>query len=228
MHHVDQTTEQMVRSISRLEASGAIAAENTVLRVIADEVGLPGSAGGCFVSGGSAGNLSALAVARETTKARRGDRAAGRQLRVVVGTDAHSSIVNTLRLLEMGALVVKTPDHWLTADAALLSKRTQTSAMLPLLSAPRERRMPASSTIWPELQRSRSSAVGGFMSTVRTADPESLPHRYATSTPASSKPTRSSSTHTSGFSLPLTAVRSSIASPNSPGQLTPRTPPIWT
>src|SRR5512133_3629975 len=162
MYHVDQTTEQMVRSISRLEASGAIAAENTVLRVIADEVGLPGSAGGCFVSGGSAGNLSALAVARETTKARRGDRAAGRQLRVVVGTDAHSSIVNTLRLLEMGALVVKTPDHWLTADAALLSKRTQTSAMLPLLSAPRERRMPASSTIWPELQRSRSSAVGGL------------------------------------------------------------------
>src|SRR5512133_392695 len=67
--------------------------------------------------------------------------------------------------------------------------------MLPLLSAPRERRMPGSSTIWPELQRSRSSAVGGFMSTVRTADPESLPHRYATSTPASSKPTRSSSTH---------------------------------
>jgi glutamate/tyrosine decarboxylase-like PLP-dependent enzyme len=106
-----------IQGISWLEASGAIAAENTVLRVIADEAGLPESAGGCFVSGGSAGNLSALAVARETAKMRLGDGAAGRRLRVVVGPDAHSSIVNTLRLLEMDALVVETSDHRLTADA---------------------------------------------------------------------------------------------------------------
>jgi glutamate/tyrosine decarboxylase-like PLP-dependent enzyme len=106
-----------IQGISWLEASGAIAAENTVLRVIADEAGLPSSAAGCFVSGGSAGNLSALAVARETAKMRLGDGAAGRRLRVVVGLDAHSSIVNTLRLLEMDALVVETSDHRLTADA---------------------------------------------------------------------------------------------------------------
>jgi aromatic-L-amino-acid/L-tryptophan decarboxylase len=105
-----------IQGISWLEASGAIAAENTVLRVIADEAGLPESAGGCFVSGGSAGNLSALAVARETAKRRLGDDAPGR-LRVVVSTDAHSSIINTLNLLEMGALVVATPDHRLTAAA---------------------------------------------------------------------------------------------------------------
>ena len=37
-----------IQGISWLEASGAIAAENTVLRVIADEAGLPESAGGCF------------------------------------------------------------------------------------------------------------------------------------------------------------------------------------
>ena len=101
-----------IQGISWLEASGAIAAENSVLRVIANEAGLPTTAGGCFVSGGSAGNLSALATARETAK-RRG--ATGR-LRVVVGTDAHSSIVNTLALLEMDALVVDTPDHRLTAE----------------------------------------------------------------------------------------------------------------
>ncbi len=104
-----------IQGISWLEASGAIAAENSVLRLIADEAALPGGAGGCFVSGGSAGNLSALAVARETAKERLGAAAAGRRLRVVVGTDAHSSIVNTLRLLEMDALVVDTPDHRLTA-----------------------------------------------------------------------------------------------------------------
>jgi glutamate/tyrosine decarboxylase-like PLP-dependent enzyme len=106
-----------IQGISWLEASGAIAAENTVLRVIADEAGLPATAGGCFVSGGSAGNLSALAVARETAKKRLDDAESGRRLRVVVGTDAHSSIVNTLRLLEMDALIVETPDHRLTAQA---------------------------------------------------------------------------------------------------------------
>jgi aromatic-L-amino-acid/L-tryptophan decarboxylase len=105
-----------IQGISWLEASGAIAAENTVLRVIADEAGLPESSGGCFVSGGSAGNLSALAVARETAKTRVRDDAPGR-LRVVVSTDAHSSIINTLNLLEMSALVVATPDHRLTAAA---------------------------------------------------------------------------------------------------------------
>jgi aromatic-L-amino-acid decarboxylase len=105
-----------IQGISWLEASGAIAAENTVLRLIADEAGLPASAGGCFVSGGSAGNLSALAVARETGKVRFGDGLQGRRPRVVVGTDAHSSIVNTLKLLEMDALVVDTPEHRMTPE----------------------------------------------------------------------------------------------------------------
>jgi aromatic-L-amino-acid/L-tryptophan decarboxylase len=104
-----------IQGISWLEASGAIAAENSVLRVIAHEAGLPTTSGGCFVSGGSAGNLSALAVARETAK----KRGATGRLRVVVGADAHSSIVNTLRLLEMDALVVNTPDHRLTAQTIL-------------------------------------------------------------------------------------------------------------
>jgi aromatic-L-amino-acid/L-tryptophan decarboxylase len=107
-----------IQGISWLEASGAIHAENQVLRVLADLAGLPPSAGGAFVSGGSAGNLSALAVARETAKRRAAE--AGRDVprwRVAVGTDAHSSIVSTLRLLELDAVVVDTPDHRLTGDA---------------------------------------------------------------------------------------------------------------
>jgi aromatic-L-amino-acid decarboxylase len=106
-----------IQGISWLEASGAVAAENAVLRLIADEAGLPDTSGGCFVSGGSAGNLSALAVARETAKRRLGRTAAAGRLRVIVGSDAHSSIVNTMRLLEMDALIVDTPDHRLTAAA---------------------------------------------------------------------------------------------------------------
>src|SRR5262247_1327824 len=90
-----------IQGISWLEAAGAIHAENQVLALIAARAGLPGSAGGCFVSGGSAGNLSALMVAREVAKRKAGDAGRGRRFRVAVSTDAHSSIVNTLRILEM-------------------------------------------------------------------------------------------------------------------------------
>src|SRR5580692_1080960 len=106
-----------IQGISWLEAAGAIQAENQVLRLIADRAGLPASAGGCFVSGGSAGNLSALVVAREMAKRRAGTAAVGRRWRVAVGADAHSSITNTLRILEMDALPVPTDDHRLTGDA---------------------------------------------------------------------------------------------------------------
>jgi aromatic-L-amino-acid/L-tryptophan decarboxylase len=103
-----------IQGISWLEASGAIHAENRVLRLIADRAGLPASAGGCFVSGGSAANLSALMVAREVARRRHGP---GGRLRVVAGGDAHSSIGNTLRILDMGELAVTTPDHRLTGAA---------------------------------------------------------------------------------------------------------------
>jgi len=121
-----------IQGISWLEAAGAVHAENQVLRLIADRAGLPETAGGCFVSGGSAGNLSALVVARETAKRRAADAGAahgepayggsanggtGRRWRVAVGEDAHSSIINTLRILEMDALTVQTDDHRLTGAA---------------------------------------------------------------------------------------------------------------
>jgi aromatic-L-amino-acid/L-tryptophan decarboxylase len=106
-----------IQGISWLEASGAVHAENQVLRLIADRAGLPASAGGCFVSGGSAGNLSALAVARETAKRNAGAAAAGRRWRVAMSPDAHSSNVNALRLLEMDPLPVPTDDHRLTGEA---------------------------------------------------------------------------------------------------------------
>ena len=49
---------------SWLEGGGAVFAENEALRWIADLAGLPPEAGGVFVSGGTAGNLSALIAAR--------------------------------------------------------------------------------------------------------------------------------------------------------------------
>jgi aromatic-L-amino-acid/L-tryptophan decarboxylase len=106
-----------IQGTSWLEAAGAIHAENQVLRLIADRAGLPEPAGGCFVSGGSAANLSALVVAREMAKRRAGAAGAGRRWRVVVSEDAHSSVVSTLRILDVDALTVRTADHRLTGDA---------------------------------------------------------------------------------------------------------------
>ena len=57
---------------SWLEGAGAVWAENQVLAWLAELVGMPEEAGGVFVSGGTAGNLSALAVARHSAAARRG------------------------------------------------------------------------------------------------------------------------------------------------------------
>ena len=76
---------------SWLEAAGAVAAENEVLRWLADLIGMPPSAGGCFMSGGSIGNLSALAVAREQYPV-------GRRV-VAVADTAHASVFNSLHLL---------------------------------------------------------------------------------------------------------------------------------
>jgi aromatic-L-amino-acid/L-tryptophan decarboxylase len=84
---------------SWLEAAGAVAAENQALRFLADLAGLPSGAGGCFTSGGSSGNLSALAVAREQAPGSR---------TVAVADTAHASVANALHLLGMTSLVVST------------------------------------------------------------------------------------------------------------------------
>jgi glutamate/tyrosine decarboxylase-like PLP-dependent enzyme len=105
-----------LQGASWLEAAGAVAAENQALRLIADKAGLPASAGGCFVSGGSAGNLSALIVAREAGSQGRPPSPTGRW-RVAVSDQAHSSIAKALFVCGMDALIVPTTDHRLTGDA---------------------------------------------------------------------------------------------------------------
>jgi glutamate/tyrosine decarboxylase-like PLP-dependent enzyme len=101
---------------SWLEAAGAVAAENQVLRFLARTAGLPTGAGGCFVSGGSLGNLSALVVARDQGRARHPE-LSGRRLRFAVGAEAHSSVASALRIIDCDALVVPSEDHRLSGTA---------------------------------------------------------------------------------------------------------------
>ena len=101
---------------SWLEAAGAVAAENQALGVLADVAGFPPGAGGCFVAGGSAGNLSALVVARDTAAHRRRGTAPERPL-VAVSDDAHSSVGKALHVMGVDALVVPTEEHRLTGAA---------------------------------------------------------------------------------------------------------------
>ena len=101
---------------SWLEAAGTVAAENQVLHFLADAAGLPAGAGGCFVSGGSLGNLSALVVARDRGRDANPD-LAGRRLRVAVSEEAHSSIASALRIIDVDPFLVPTVDHRFTGEA---------------------------------------------------------------------------------------------------------------
>jgi aromatic-L-amino-acid/L-tryptophan decarboxylase len=101
---------------SWLEAAGVVVAENQALDVLARQAGLPAGAGGCFVAGGSAGNLSALLVARDTAGHRRGGDGPARPL-IAVSDDAHSSVGKALHVIGVEALIVPTEDHRLTGAA---------------------------------------------------------------------------------------------------------------
>jgi glutamate/tyrosine decarboxylase-like PLP-dependent enzyme len=101
---------------SWLEAAGVVVAENQALDIIARQAGFPEGAGGCFVAGGSAGNLSALVVARDTAGHRRGDRGPARPL-IAISDDAHSSIGKALHVIGVEALIIPTEDHRLTGGA---------------------------------------------------------------------------------------------------------------
>jgi len=91
---------------SWLEGAGAAFAENEALRWLADLAGMPAEAGGVFVSGGTAGNLSALIAARWRWRHRaegRFDRTRGLML---ASSGAHSSIAAAGRAMDADVLMV--------------------------------------------------------------------------------------------------------------------------
>lgn len=92
------------------EGAGAVFAENQTLRWLADLAGLPASAGGVFVSGGTAGNLSALVAARWAWRSRDASREVLRAL-IMVSESAHSSVAQAARVMDADVAVVEVDDR---------------------------------------------------------------------------------------------------------------------
>jgi L-2,4-diaminobutyrate decarboxylase len=110
---------QSIYGGSWLESSGAVYAENQALRWISDLAGLPAAAGGCFVPGGTTGNLSALVAARHAAREARGCYRPGRW-RVALTAETHSSVVYALeQVMDVDVLYVPADERGRMTGAAL-------------------------------------------------------------------------------------------------------------
>lgn len=106
---------------SWLEGGGAVFAENEALRYLADLAGLPPEAGGVFVSGGTAGNLSALIAARFAWRLRAGGRHDRTRGLILASAGAHSSIASGARAMDADVIGVPADDHGRLTGAAVLA-----------------------------------------------------------------------------------------------------------
>jgi glutamate/tyrosine decarboxylase-like PLP-dependent enzyme len=96
---------------SWLEGAGAVFAENEALRWIADLAGLPAKAGGVFVSGGTAGNFSALVAARWRWRHRAVGRFDRTRALILCSSGAHSSVLQAARAMDADVVVVPADDR---------------------------------------------------------------------------------------------------------------------
>ena len=108
---------------SWLEGAGAVHAENEALRWIADLAGLPESAGGSFVQGGTIGNLSALVTARATARVRHTEQGrlgeGPRPWKVAATAGSHSSIASACDVMDAELVSVPVDDEWRMTGAVL-------------------------------------------------------------------------------------------------------------
>jgi len=88
------------------EGAGAVFAENEALAWIASLAGLPEGAGGTFVSGGTAGNLSALIAARWAWRDRAGGRFDRTRALIACSGSAHSSVAQAARAMDADVVPV--------------------------------------------------------------------------------------------------------------------------
>ena len=89
------------------EGAGAVFAENQALRWLSDLAGLPQSAGGVFVQGGTIGNLSALVVARAQGRKKWPEVT---RWTIACSEEAHSSIAAAAQVMDVDILRIA-PDE---------------------------------------------------------------------------------------------------------------------
>ena len=89
---------------SWLEGAGAVFAENQALKWLSDLAGLPESAGGVFVQGGTVGNLSALVAARHSARKREPKI---EKWVIACSDEAHSSIKSAASVMDVEILKIK-------------------------------------------------------------------------------------------------------------------------
>ena len=103
---------------SWLEGAGAVFAENQTLRWLADLAGLPESAGGVFVQGGTIGNLSALVAARKSAQKKNPDVI---RWAVACSSEAHSSIASATEVMDVDLIKVPVQPDGIMRGADLQS-----------------------------------------------------------------------------------------------------------
>jgi len=85
------------------EGAGAVFAENQAIKWLIDLAGLPDTAGGVFVQGGTIGNLSALVVARAEARKKNGN---PERWVIACSEEAHSSIASAANVMDVDVLQV--------------------------------------------------------------------------------------------------------------------------
>ena len=93
---------------SWLEGAGAVFAENQALRWLSDLAGLPKSAGGVFVQGGTIGNLSALVAARHDARTRNPE---VERWVIACSQEAHASIKSAAQVMDVEILSIPTDEN---------------------------------------------------------------------------------------------------------------------
>ena len=87
------------------EGAGAVFAENQAIKWLIDIAGLPSSAGGVFVQGGTMGNLSALVVARDQVRKTHPET---QRWVIACSAESHSSITSAAHVMDVDILKIET------------------------------------------------------------------------------------------------------------------------
>jgi L-2,4-diaminobutyrate decarboxylase len=106
---------------SWMEGAGAVFAENEALAWVASLAGYPDTAGGVFLSGGTAGNLSALVAARWAWRARVDGRCDRVRALILCSSGAHSSVTQAARVMDADVITCAADEKGRLTGPSLLA-----------------------------------------------------------------------------------------------------------